>query len=60
MCHEYWTRRDRRREEQFDDELRYLLDEERKRTAPAPVVERERDEEPADREPAPVEAATRL
>jgi hypothetical protein len=60
MCHEWWTRRERRRDEQFDEELRYLLDEERERSGPMPVVEHERDEEPTEREPAPVEPATRL
>jgi hypothetical protein len=58
MCHEWWTHRERRREERFDEELRYLLDEERERTKPAPIVEHERDEEPAERPP--VEAVTRV
>jgi hypothetical protein len=56
MCHERWTRLEKRREEQFDEELRFLLDEERKRTKPAPIVEREQDEAPADTERPPVEA----
>jgi hypothetical protein len=57
MCHEWWTRRERRREERFDEELRYLLDEERERPAsPTPVVESDSDEEP---ERSPVEAGTR-
>jgi hypothetical protein len=59
MCHERWLRRERR-DEQFDEELRYLLDEERERSRPAPIVERERDEEPADPERPPVEAVTRF
>jgi hypothetical protein len=61
MCHDWWMRRERRREEQFDEELRYLLDEEeRERSGPAPVVEHDREEEPAHREAPPVEAGTRL
>jgi hypothetical protein len=60
MCHDWWMRREKRREEQFDEELRYLLDEERERSAPAPIVEHERDEEPVDPERPPVEAVTRL
>jgi hypothetical protein len=55
MCHDWWERRERRREEKFDEELRYLLDEERERSRPFPVVEHERDEEPADPEQRPVE-----
>jgi hypothetical protein len=58
MCHDWWIRQEKRREERFDEELRYLLDEERERSAPTPIVEHERDEEPAERPP--VEAATRL
>jgi hypothetical protein len=47
MCHEWWIRRERRREEAFDEELRYLLDEEPERPEPpAPVVEHEEPEEP--------------
>jgi hypothetical protein len=56
MCHEWWTRREMRREERIDEELRYLLDEEERR-APTPLVEQER--EPADPERPVVEAATR-
>jgi hypothetical protein len=60
MCHEGWIRRKRWREERFDDELRYLLDEERPRPErPEPVVERERAEEPSDPERVRVEAGTR-
>jgi hypothetical protein len=51
-------RREKRREEQFDEELQYLLDEERERPGPMPVVERDRDEEPTDPDRDPVEAAT--
>jgi hypothetical protein len=48
MCHEWWTRRERRRrEERFDEELRYLLDRELERPEPPmPVVKAEADEEP--------------
>ena len=60
MCHERWTHREKRREEQFDEELRFLLDEEGERSGPAPIVEREQDEAPADPERPPVEAVTRL
>jgi hypothetical protein len=59
MCHDWWMRREKRREERFDEELRYLLDEEDRRARrPEPVVERERDE-PADPDRDPVEAGTR-
>jgi hypothetical protein len=51
---------ERRRQEQFDEELRYLLDEERERSRPTPIAEKERDKEPAERERPPVEAVTRL
>jgi hypothetical protein len=48
MCHERWMDWKRRREERFDDEIRYLLDDERARPErPQPVVERERAEEPS-------------
>jgi hypothetical protein len=60
MCREWWSRRERRREERFDEELRYLLDEERGRSeAPTPIVEHERDEEPMKPEHPRVEAGTR-
>jgi hypothetical protein len=59
MCHDWWTRREQRRQEQFDEELRYLLDEERERSRPTPIAEHERDEEPADPDRPVVEAATR-
>jgi hypothetical protein len=60
MCHESWSRRERRREERFDEELRYLLDEEReRRDATTPILERERDEEPMKPERFRVEAGTR-
>lgn len=48
MCHERWTRRERWREERFDEELRYLVDERERREPAAPVVEHDRDEEPMD------------
>jgi hypothetical protein len=60
MCHDWWMRRERRREERFDEELRYLLDEEDRRTKrPEPVVEHERGDEPADPDRTPLETGTR-
>jgi hypothetical protein len=58
MCHDWWMRREMRREERIDEELRYLLDEE-ERGAPTPLVEHEPDGEPAEPERPVVEAATR-
>lgn len=60
MCHDRWMNWERRRQEQFDEELRYLLDEERERSRPTPIAEKERDKEPTERERPPVEAVTRL
>ena len=57
MCHELWSWRERRRSERFDEELRYLFDEERERPEPTTVVEHEREEEP--KEPERVEAGAR-
>jgi hypothetical protein len=58
MCHEWWTRRERRREEEFDRELRYLLDEEAvERKDPTPIVEHDHDEAPVD--PQPIETGSR-
>ena len=37
MCHELWSWRERRRSERFDEELRYLLDEEPESKEPTPV-----------------------
>ena len=59
MCHERWMRRERRREERFDEELRYLFDEVERREPPAPVVERDRDEQPPESDRPLVEAGTR-
>jgi hypothetical protein len=39
MCHDWWTRRERRREERFNEDLRYLLDEREHFEPPTPVVE---------------------
>jgi len=50
MCNDWWMRRERRREERFDEELRYLFDEREHSEPPAPVAEYERDEEPTDPE----------
>ena len=46
MCHEWFTRRSRRREEdeRFDEELRYLLDERDVSDPPLTVVENEPEE----------------
>jgi hypothetical protein len=59
MCHERWMRRQRRREERFDEELRYLFDDVERRDPPAPVVEHDRDEERAPDERPLVESARR-
>ena len=59
MCHDRWMHWERRRQEQFDEELRYLLDEEQERSRLTPIAERERDDEPVDGERPPVEAVTR-
>ena len=50
MCHDWWMRRERRREESFDEELRYLIDERERSEPPVTFVEHERDEEPKDPE----------
>jgi hypothetical protein len=58
MCHELWRRRDSRRDERFDEELQYLLDEEREKSErPLPVLEQ--DDEPAEPERLQTEAGTR-
>ncbi|MBA3262035.1 MAG: hypothetical protein H0T69_06135 [Thermoleophilaceae bacterium] len=59
MCHDWWIGREMRREEHFDEEPRYLLDERELSEPPAPVVEYERDEEPTDPERLRVEAGSR-
>jgi hypothetical protein len=60
MCHDSWTRREKRRAERFDEELHYLLDEERRGfEPPEPVVEHEREPAPADPERVRVEAGPR-
>jgi hypothetical protein len=60
MCHEQWMRRERRREERFDEEVRYLIDTERARQEPRePVLERERDKDPRDPERVRIEVGTR-
>jgi hypothetical protein len=58
MCHERWMRRERRREERFDEELRYLVDERERTEPPTPVVEHDRDEQPADPDRPRVETVT--
>jgi hypothetical protein len=52
-------RRERRREERFAEELRYLFDERERSEPPAPVVEHDRDEEPADPDRSRVETGAR-
>jgi hypothetical protein len=60
MCHDWWMRREKQREERLDEELRYLLDEEAARPKrPEPVVEHERGDESADPDRVWVEAGTR-
>ena len=59
MCHDEWMRWERRRQERFDEELHFLLDEERERSRPTPIAEHEQDEEPVGPERPPVEAVTR-
>jgi hypothetical protein len=56
MCQDWWMRRERRRQERFDEELRYLLDEREPSEPPVTFVEREPDEEPKDPERIRVEA----
>jgi hypothetical protein len=60
MCHDWWMRREKRRDEQFDEELRYLLDEEEERPGAAPIVEHDREGEPADPERPHVEVVPRV
>lgn len=59
MCHERWMRRETRREQRFDDELRRLIEERPRPNRPMPVVEHEIDEEPKDPERVRVRAGTR-
>jgi hypothetical protein len=60
MCHERWLRRKTWRDERFDEEVRRLVDDERRRPErPVPVVEHERDEEPSDPERVRVETGAR-
>jgi Uma2 family endonuclease len=60
MCYERWRRREQRREERFEEEVRFLTGQEGPRREPrAPVLERERDEEPRDPERVRVEAGMR-
>jgi hypothetical protein len=49
MRHERWLRRNKWREERFDEEFRRVVDEERRRPErPVPLVEHDRNEEPSD------------
>ena len=60
MCYERWRRRGQRREERFEEEVRFLIDQERPRREPrAPVLEREGNQEPRDPERTRLEAGTR-
>jgi hypothetical protein len=60
MCHERWLRRKKSRDERFDEEVRRLVDEERRRPErPMPVVEREHDEGPGDPARVSVETGAR-
>jgi hypothetical protein len=59
MCHEWWERRERRRQERFDEELRYLFDEAERPQPPMPVVEDDREEEPSDPDRPRVELGVR-
>ena len=59
MCHDTWLRRERRRDERFQEDLRYLLDEHERTEPPAPVVKYEREEAPTDPARLGVEAGTR-
>jgi hypothetical protein len=59
MCHDLWMRWERRSEERFEEELRYLLDEREPSEPPDPVLECERDEEPTAPKRLGVEAGTR-
>ena len=56
MCHDRWMRRWRARDEELDDELRFMFDERERSESHAPVVEHEPDEQPTDPEPERVEA----
>jgi hypothetical protein len=60
MCHDRWIRRERR-DERFEEELRFLFDRERERQEPpTPVVEREPDTDPvAEQEADKTQAASR-
>jgi hypothetical protein len=56
MCHDGWMTRRRWRDEHFDEELRYLLDEREPTEPPVTVVEDEPDEQPKDPERTEVRA----
>ncbi len=59
MCHEWSMRRERRREERFDEELQHLLDEKPAYAEPPQPMVEKRDKEPSDPERGRLEAATR-
>ena len=56
MCHDWWMRREMRRQERFDEELRHLFDERERSEPPMPIVEHEQVEEATDPQPDRVEA----
>jgi hypothetical protein len=60
MCHERWIRRERR-DERFEEEVRFLLDRQREQPErPTPVVEHEPDTKPvAEPDPERAPAAIR-
>jgi hypothetical protein len=63
MCHEWWElserRGERRRQERFDEELRYLFDEAERAQRPAPIVDHDREAEPGEPERPAVEVGVR-
>jgi hypothetical protein len=60
MCHEGWKRRGQRRDERFDEEVRYLINTEPARQEPRePVLEGKRDKDPRDPERVRIEVGTR-
>jgi hypothetical protein len=63
MCHEWWElserRRERRRQERFDEELRYLFDEAERPQRPVLIVEDDGQEEPSEPDRPRVELGAR-
>ena len=48
MCHEWKMRWYRERDDRLDEELQYLLDEHQRQAPATPILEEERDDEPAE------------